>query len=669
MKKFLLTPILLLVLFSCSPDEETQTPTNTVQTTTPEIVVVQYTLTVIAGEGGSIDNTGDTYNENSSVTITATPDTGYTFSGWTGDASGNTNPLTVNMTGNKNITVSFEQLNTDITASIYFENSTCKCPLATLGDSADINGVTFTVVDNSTIAGQIAAGNINLCTTLVTSMDNLFVDSSFNSDIGFWDTSNVTSMDNLFKYAGQFNQDIGRWDTSNVTSFSVTFFSANNFNQDISSWDTRSLNNMYAMFAEAGDFNQNIGGWNTSSVTNMNEMFRDATAFNQDLTGWCVSNFSSEPTSFATNSALTDTNKPLWGTCPDGTNTDITPPGENALPTPSLASIYFENSTCKCPLATLGDTADINGVTYTVVDNSTIAGQIANSNVNLCTTLVTNMSELFENNASFNSDIGFWDTSNLANMSYMFAGAIAFNQNIGSWDTSSVTNMNGLFNDASAFNQDIGNWITSSVTEMNGMFSPTASFNQNIGSWNTSNVTDMSYMFNEALAFNQDIGSWDTSSVTDMGYMFYVASDFNQDLSGWCVTNIISEPVPFSDFSQLVQVNKPLWGYCPATFSLDVTASNSSDYTLTGTDRNGNVSGSDPNLTFSVGDTISFVVNASGHPFYLKTVAGTGTGDTISGLTNNGTESATISWTPTATGTFYYQCSLHGGMVGTITIQ
>ena len=98
-----------------------------------------------------------------------------------------------------------------------------------------------------------------------------------------------------------------------------------------------------------------------------------------------------------------------------------------------------------------------------------------------------------------------------------------------------------------------------------------------------------------------------------------------------------------------------------------MTASNSSDYTLSGTDRNGNISGSDPNLTFS--DTISFVVNASGNPFYLKTTAGTGTGNTISGLTNNGTESATISWTPTATGTFYYQCSLHGGMVGTITVQ
>lgn len=53
---------------------------------------------------------------------------------------------------------------------------------------------------------------------------------------------------------------------------------------------------------------------------------------------------------------------------------------------------------------------------------------------------------------------------------------------------------------------------------------------------------------------------------------------------------------------------------------------------MSGKDFNGNVSGSDPNLTFKVGDTISFVVNASGHPFYLKTAAGTGTGDLIIGI-------------------------------------
>ena len=106
-----------------------------------------------------------------------------------------------------------------------------------------------------------------------------------------------------------------------------------------------------------------------------------------------------------------------------------------------------------------------------------------------------------------------------------------------------------------------------------------------------------------------------------------------------------------------------------ASFSLDVSATSSSDYTLSGTDRTGNISGNDPDLVFNVGDTINFVANASGHPFYLKTTAGTGTGNTISGVTNNGAAVGTITWTPTSAGTFYYQCSLHGGMVGTITIQ
>ena len=79
---------------------------------------------------------------------------------------------------------------------------------------------------------------------------------------------------------------------------------------------------------------------------------------------------------FATSSALSEANKPIWGTCPDGTST-------------TSDNIYFENGTCKCPEATVGDTSVIDGVTYTVVDDSTIRGEIANGNVNLCTTKVT----------------------------------------------------------------------------------------------------------------------------------------------------------------------------------------------------------------------------------------------------------------------------------------
>ena len=42
-------------------------------------------------------------------------------------------------------------------------------------------------------------------------------------------------------------------------------------------------------------------------------MFNRQQSFNQDLTGWCVSSITSEPTDFATNSALQTANKPFWG--------------------------------------------------------------------------------------------------------------------------------------------------------------------------------------------------------------------------------------------------------------------------------------------------------------------------------------------------------------------
>jgi hypothetical protein len=48
----------------------------------------------------------------------------------------------------------------------------------------------------------------------------------------------------------------------------------------------------------------------------MISMFQDATVFNKDLSGWCVTNITSEPTNFSTSSALTNANKPVWGTCP-----------------------------------------------------------------------------------------------------------------------------------------------------------------------------------------------------------------------------------------------------------------------------------------------------------------------------------------------------------------
>ena len=105
-----------------------------------------------------------------------------------------------------------------------------------------------------------------------------------------------------------------------------------------------------------------------------------------------------------------------------------------------------------------------------------------------------------------------------------------------------------------------------------------------------------------------------------------------------------------------------------STYSINVTASGSSNYTLSGTDRNGAVSGSDPTVTVEVGDTLNFVVDASGHPFYIRVSDG-GANVSTPAATNQGTQSGTVSWTPNTAGTYYYQCGNHAGMIGTITVS
>ena len=122
---------------------------------------------------------------------------------------------------------------------------------AEAGDTYDVNGITYTVVDNAMLYEMVENEEdvTKVITTLVTDMYRLFEGRNFNQDISSWDVSNVTDMKRMFFYncgtgddcdcgpTTKFNQDISSWDVSNVKYMGLMFYQATTFNQDLSSWD------------------------------------------------------------------------------------------------------------------------------------------------------------------------------------------------------------------------------------------------------------------------------------------------------------------------------------------------------------------------------------------------------------------------------------------------
>ena len=112
------------------------------------------------------------------------------------------------------------------------------------------------------------------------------------------------------------------------------------------------------------------------------------------------------------------------------------------------------------------------------------------------------------------------------------------------------------------------------------------------------------------------------------------------------------------------------------TFKIYVSAEGYRDYILSGTDRNGSVSGKDPTVTVNKGDTIIFDVDASSHPFYIKTEFSRGGGDQVTrGILSGtqGTQNGILSWDTKGVpkGKYYYVCSPNTpfGMDGSIIIE
>ena len=101
MKKLFFLLSIFAIVLSCSSDE-TSTPV-----TPPPAPIVKYTITLSAGEGGTVSTTGGEYEAGQTVSVTATPQGEYVFTSW---SDGNTNATrTITIGSNSTLTANFEK--------------------------------------------------------------------------------------------------------------------------------------------------------------------------------------------------------------------------------------------------------------------------------------------------------------------------------------------------------------------------------------------------------------------------------------------------------------------------------------------------------------------------------------------------------------------------------
>ncbi len=132
---------------------------------------ITYTLSITA-INGSVTKTPDeaNYNSGDTVSLTATPNTGYNFANWSGDASGTNSSVIITMNSNKSVTANFNAIVDNTAPSVAGLSpaaDSIQIPLDRLvilhvadnGDGVDANSVTIKVNNNIVYTGDTADYN------------------------------------------------------------------------------------------------------------------------------------------------------------------------------------------------------------------------------------------------------------------------------------------------------------------------------------------------------------------------------------------------------------------------------------------------------------------------------------------------------------------------------
>lgn len=375
--------------------------------------------------------------------------------------------------------------------------------------------------------------------------------TNLESGVGDWKLDGCTKLEGVFKDTQSYQEWIRGWKISEVTSMKSLFEGSTYDNTSICGWAMTSVEDTSYMFKNSS-FSQWINTWfpannNSLSIQNISGMFEGA-AFNSKLSDWNLKTVTDASYCFKNHQAFTGGF--------------------------SYIESWFNNK---------GGTKTFNIQNIKgMFEGSNFNNRLANWDV----TTVTDASDLFKNNTTFNKWIMNWFKQPagggkiwaIDTIAGMFEGANAFVQKLSNWDLTTVKDMSRLFKNNTKYNGWIKPWLPervdnntpefrgaapAAVEHMDEMFAGNTAFNQKINTWDVRAVKTAAGMFKDNTKFTQFIGTWfDTTSgpqtfaLEDTSSMFE-GSIYNNNLSKWNMKTVKNVSRMFADTTLFDQYVEP----------------------------------------------------------------------------------------------------------------
>ena len=337
-----------------------------------------------------------------------------------------------------------------------------------------------------------------------------------NPNVSSWNTSEVVDMSSMFEGASAANPYVANWDTSSVVSMYAMFKNASSARPDMSRWNFKKVRFMDDMFKgvvlPTDTYSRMlVRAALTSQRKNVVLHAGDKTQHSLDVVDfrkqliedmdWQITDGGLDTSSqeFSTRWEVTSTNRTIelplvcdnesggqydynfkvnWG---DGLESSVVKcDDEDRIHTYASAGAYTVTITGLLEAWSFKEHPRSRNLLTNVWNLGTLGWKNLYGAFDDCanlttvsggnTSLVTNMSHMFNKADKVDVDVSGWNTSKVTNMAWMFKDAAVARPDVSKWDTSSVTNMSQMFKYATRAVPDMSGWDFSKVRYLDEMF-------------------------------------------------------------------------------------------------------------------------------------------------------------------------------------------------------